>query len=214
MVNESIAEENATGPEGQSGVNLDGIDATVQRMIDTVGNINGVAAQISDITRQTNQLATNARIEAASSGVSGNGFAVVAEEIKELSARSAKTTAEVFQTAITMRQLADDLLDNLKQGSKDDSSVSVEDMVVPLVKEIDQVRVVSNDIEAIARETRMLSLNATIEALSAGDAGRGFSVVAGEVKVLSAQTSEATHQINSLADELNSLAQSLAELAI
>jgi methyl-accepting chemotaxis protein len=194
--------------------NLDELDATIQRMIDAIGNINGVAVKISDITKQTSLLATNALIEAASSGVSGSGFNVVAREIKELSARSAKTTAEVFQTAISMRRLADDLLDNLQQNSSRSAKVSVEDLVIPLVEEIDQVRVVSNDIGLIARETRMLSLNATIEALSAGDAGRGFAVVAGEVKVLSTQTSEATHEINSLADELNTLAQGLAELAV
>ena len=58
-----------------------------------------------------------------------------------------------------------------------------------------QVGRVAETIDTIARQTRLLSLNASIEAARAGEAGRGFAVVAGEVKALAEETRSATVQI-------------------
>ena len=65
-----------------------------------------------------------------------------------------------------------------------------------------QIASVSAAIETIAKQTRLLSLNAGIEAARAGEAGRGFAVVAGEVKTLAEETRAATVRIGSIVQQL------------
>ncbi|AMJ59781.1 hypothetical protein AXW83_05230 [Bosea sp. PAMC 26642] len=79
-------------------------------------------------------------------------------------------------------------------GSNEGASAA-EFVFARLSENTGQIRGVVGLIDAIARQTNLLALNATIEAARAGVHGRGFSVVANEVKVLSAQTAEATTQI-------------------
>lgn len=76
---------------------------------------------------------------------------------------------------------------------------------------MDQVRRCSKDIEDIAETTNILALNATIEAMRAGDAGRTFAVVAGEVKSLANDTRNATEEITATVDALGVEAQQVIE---
>lgn len=81
----------------------------------------------------------------------------------------------------------------------------IEQQLAGLSEALRQVSNVSQEIEAIAKQTRLLALNATIEAARAGDAGKGFGVVAGEVKALAQQTSNATSHIEGTVSELETL---------
>ncbi len=76
---------------------------------------------------------------------------------------------------------------------------------------MDQVRRSADDIDQIAETTNILALNATIEAMRAGEAGRTFAVVAGEVKSLANDTRKATEEITKTIDALGEEASLVIE---
>ena len=78
-----------------------------------------------------------------------------------------------------------------------DYSRNADATIKGLMSAADEIGQVVKLISNVAQQTNLLALNATIEAARAGDAGRGFSVVASEVKLLAGQTAKATEQINS-----------------
>ncbi|MEW4448013.1 methyl-accepting chemotaxis protein [Qipengyuania sp. JC766] len=85
------------------------------------------------------------------------------------------------------------------------------DHVTGFAAAMEQVKRCSSDIEQIAETTNILSLNATIEAMRAGEAGRAFAVVASEVKSLAAETRQATNEISRVVDTLGGEASGVIE---
>ncbi len=85
----------------------------------------------------------------------------------------------------------------------------IEERLSSFAQVIRQIGRVSSTIETIAKQTRLLSLNAAIEAARAGEAGKSFAVVAGEVKNLADETRSATDQISAIIKDLDTQIEGL-----
>jgi len=112
-------------------------------------------------------------------------------------------SSHVNSTAAAIEEMSMTIADVSRQVSETQtvSAQAVEEahlatnMMTELTRVANQIGSIVGTISDIAEQTNLLALNASIEAARAGDAGRGFSVVAGEVKELANQTSRATSQI-------------------
>lgn len=89
----------------------------VKRLGESMQQITRVVALIEQISMQTNLLAINAGIEAAKAGEEGQGFAVVAEEVGELAARSASATKEIEQIVEGIQRETSDLAQAMELGT-------------------------------------------------------------------------------------------------
>jgi ABC-type transporter Mla subunit MlaD len=142
--------------------------------------LRATAETLSDTTDKTTQQVSSvaAAVEQASVNVQ-----TVAAAAEELSSSIAEITRQVAQSSTIAGKAVDD-------ARRTDAIVKT------LANGAQKIGDVVGLISSIAGQTNLLALNATIEAARAGDAGKGFSVVASEVKNLAAQTAKATGEIS------------------
>ena len=172
----------------------------IKRLGESSQEIGEIVELISDITEQTNVLALNAAIQAASAGEAGRGFTVVAEEVQRLAERSAEATkqiAAIVKTIQTDTQDAVSAMEQSTQGVVEGAKLS--DAAGQALSEIGQVsRNLTQLIENISTATQKQAQSATSVAENMGGILR-----------ITEQTTAGTKKTAAVVSELASLANEL-----
>ena len=138
----------------------------IKRLGESSQEIGEITELISDITEQTNVLALNAAIQAASAGEAGRGFSVVAEEVQRLAERSGDATRQI---AVLVKTIQTDTADAVVAMERSTQGVvegaRLSDNAGTALTEIDRVsRQLAELIEAISAQARQEAENATVVA--------------------------------------------------
>ena len=172
----------------------------IKRLGESSQEIGEIVELISDITEQTNVLALNAAIQAASAGDAGRGFTVVAEEVQRLAERSAEATkqiAAIVKTIQTDTQDAVSAMEQSTQGVVEGAKLS--DAAGQALAEIgDMSRMLAGLIENISTDTQEQAQSATGVASKMQDILR----VTEQATAGTQRTAEAVGELASLATEL------------
>ncbi|MPS32468.1 MULTISPECIES: methyl-accepting chemotaxis protein [unclassified Salinivibrio] len=169
---------------------LNGATHDAQTLQKSSQDITEILTVIDTMSEQTNLLALNAAIEAARAGEQGRGFAVVADEVRELSQRTNQSITQIRTVIDSLQSGAESVVAAIHEGNQlaDDTAEKVQETVASL----DQIRTAMQD---------MMGLNSEISA-----AAEQQSAVSGDV------TQNVTH-IRERSDELLSHAESAASIA-
>jgi methyl-accepting chemotaxis protein len=136
----------------------------------------------SELSSSSNDTARHSVGAIAESRAASESVAIAASATEEMS----KSIVEIDQQLSQATNLISDAVIEAETTNKE---------IIVLADAAQKIGDVIKLIQGIARQTNLLALNATIEAARAGQAGRGFSIVASEVKALSVQTAKATEEI-------------------
>lgn len=164
---------------------------------------NGLISATSEILAATTQQAAGAREQAAAVQQTVTTVDEVVQTSEQSAAR-ARTVSELSQRSLEFsrsgRKTVDDSV-HVMETVRDQVESSAES-ILALAEQAQAIGEIISTVSEIAEQTNLLALNAAIEASRAGEQGKGFGVVAAEVKLLADQSKKATAQIRRILGEI------------
>ena len=164
--------------------------------------LSSAAEELGAITQETNTNVNEQQSETAQILVAMTEMTSAITDVARGASNTASASNKANNEAQNCRTSMNESLLGMQQLAERLENAS--SVIAQVEQDSDNISTVLDVIGSISEQTNLLALNAAIEAARAGEQGRGFAVVADEVRTLAARTQESTQQINGIIDKLQS----------